>query len=219
MIDNIIFDLDGTLVNSVEGIQFALEEAISRVMPGHNKQLNNISKKIGAPIYEIIKDSFPKLSNKLIIEIEQQFRLIYDSEGWKKTILFESTMETLEGLSQNNVRMFVATNKPSKPTTQILTLTGIRPYFIDFVSAPNNKSQNKSSLINILIQKHNLIRSNTLMVGDAINDAIAAKSCNLDFAFASYGFGEISELESFSIKYKLDRPIDLLHQIVKGKEL
>lgn len=218
MIKNVIFDLDGTLVDSVAGIEFALKEAINWVLPGKSFQAKDLKRRLGPPINQIITKLLPNISDDTILKIDQQFRLIYDQDGWKKTRLFDSTIETLIGLSRKKVGMFVATNKPSIPTGQILALTGVTPFLADFISPDFNgkKTQDKSDLVYILIKKHGLRPYNTLMVGDTINDAQSAQSCGLDFAFAAYGYGNISDFGEYFLRYILNRPIDLLNQLVKG---
>jgi phosphoglycolate phosphatase len=215
MIESVIFDLDGTLVDSVEGIEFALKEAIQLSLPDQKFQINDLGKRLGPPIYQIIKQILPNIPSDVIKKIEQQFRIIYDNDGWKKTRLFDTMEYTLIGLLNNKISMFVVTNKPSMPTSMILTMTGLTPYLTDFLSPDFDgiKSYNKIALVNMLIEKHGLNRNNTLMVGDTVSDAQSAQLCDVAFIFAGYGYGHISSFEDYPVSYSIYQPIELLAQI------
>lgn len=191
MIENVIFDLDGTLVDSVEGIEFSLKGAINLVFPVSKININNIKSRMGPPIEQITKDLIPQISKKDIIKITHQFRLIYDSVGWKKTRLFDSAKDTLKVLARKRISIFVATNKPKKPTGKILKLTRVERFLTDSISPDSNGkiSRTKRDLMFFLINKYRLRPNNTLMVGDSIEDAQSAHLCALDFAFAAYGYG------------------------------
>jgi len=80
---NIIFDLDGTLLNTYEGIQHSFDYAYLKTF--NNKNKINISKYIGPPIDEILIKLIPNLDQKIITLFVDNFKENYDLEGYLKS--------------------------------------------------------------------------------------------------------------------------------------
>lgn len=215
MIENLVFDLDGTLVDSASGIEFALSEAISVVIPNANLRVPSLRTKLGPPIGQIIKEVVPEEFSSSFFDIERNFRAFYDDAGWRKTCLFETSLELLEKLIHSGVRIFIATNKPALPTKQILEFTGISPYITDLICSDYEGKiyHSKGDLLSILQVKYGLNRHNSMMAGDTLSDYQAANTCGIDFVFATYGYGKILPFEMTSPLYSMNQPIGLLEII------
>jgi len=191
-IRNIFFDLDGTLVDSIMGIEFSCQEAVKVVLP--EKRLPSLHAKIGPPIWEILHQVVPELTEENRDEVLYHFRIIYDQQGWQKVHLYPGVASVLGQLVQNNIDCFIVTNKPSEPTHSILNYLGIRQYFLEVVS-PNSKIpgfKSKSESVAYLLSKHRLDGEQTVLVGDSIEDYRAAKENHLRFIGVDYGYGHIS---------------------------
>jgi len=191
-IRNIFFDLDGTLVNSIKGIEFSCQEAVKLVLP--EKRLPSLRAKIGAPIWKILNEYVPELTDEDRTKVLNHFRLIYDQEGWQKVHLYAGAEFILGQLVRNNIDCYIVTNKPLEPTCSILNYLGISQYFQEVVS-PNSripKFNSKSESVTYLLAKHRLISEQTVLVGDSIEDYRAAKENCLKFIGVDYGYGDIS---------------------------
>ena len=116
----IIFDLDGTLVDSYPGLRYSVELAIKRVFP--QKELApNIQIPVGPRIRDLMQLVLGELPDKTLDGLEVEFRHIYDSYGWEKSFLYPEVINTLIKLSGENENMlFIVTNKPYLPTKNIL---------------------------------------------------------------------------------------------------
>ena len=215
-----IFDLDGTLVDSLPGIKYALAESIRLVLPETVVQLPDLRPYIGPPLPELIKLLFPNLPSDTMVRLSMQFRSIYDDAGWQRTVLCEGVIKIISWLKGHDIGCFLVTNKRFHPTLQILINHNLLPFFQEFVTPDIDKKPFKSKevMIRYLIEKHRLQPDQTIMVGDTAGDAEAARSCGLDFAFAAYGYGNMNQFKDEPIVFLLNRPSDLLRIFKRGNE-
>jgi phosphoglycolate phosphatase len=213
----IIFDLDGTLIDSAPGIEYALAEAIHQVIPDKQINSDNLRQCIGPPVREVVRNIFPEVSQYETEQIESCFRPVYDDIGWKKTIVYPRVIEVLSELITRGISCFIVTNKPYTPTRQILAHFGLEPFFKQVLSLNKNDPnlRSKEAMIQYLLEKHSLSPTHSLVVGDSSLDAIAADQNDLPFAAVLYGYGEIYQFNHFPTVGKLNQPFDLL-EIVHG---
>jgi len=106
---NIILNLDGTLIDSAPGIEFAAEKAIANIISyGSNI---NIRKFIGPPIREVFKNALYLNDEEILDKLTKVFRRAYDESGWQKTNIYPGVQETLSCLKQLNVSNFIVTQQ------------------------------------------------------------------------------------------------------------
>lgn len=190
-VDNLIFDLDGTLIDSFPGIQYAIKEALKITLPG--RPIPNLRPLIGPPIREIFKKVLEDAAPDLINELERQFRFVYDNIGWRKSIAYEGLSETLDQLTKLEVTNFIVTNKPILSTSKILFRLGINQYFREFISPDVREPifNSKVAMIAYLLKKYSLDKKTTVYVGDSEDDCLAAKKCHVKFVAIAYGYGNV----------------------------
>jgi phosphoglycolate phosphatase len=186
---NYLFDLDGTLADSIPGIGLALAQAfasIGRVMPNAN-----LRDAIGPPIRIISKRLDPTLTDAETLAIEQAYRPLYDHSTWRDTALFPQVRETLHALHRAGKNLFVVTNKPRIPTQNILDHAGLRPLFHDTITRDSRTPHfdTKADMIAALVERHRLDPVHSVMVGDTAEDHEAAVANHMPFVFATYGYG------------------------------
>ena len=211
--ESVVFDLDGTLVDSAHGIECALLESIRLILPEVVIDLPDIKAHIGPPLPELVRQLLPHVSPQIADQIEGRFRSIYDHTGWQQTTLYEGVTETLSQLSDRLIDCFLVTNKRLTPTRQILVKLGLLPFFREVVSADATYPtlQSKEAMVRYLIQKYFLDPRKTLVVGDTRSDATAAQTCGMDFALAVYGYGSFDSANQSQQMYTLHKLSELLH--------
>ena len=114
MFKYLIFDLDGTLINSEEGIKESLinsfEKAKIKILIPHQ----NIE--IGPPLDETILLCNGDLNYEQLDEIKIYFKKQYDSLFYKKLEVFNNVKQILDNFKRRKIHMYIATNKRYKPT-------------------------------------------------------------------------------------------------------
>jgi phosphoglycolate phosphatase len=199
----ILFDLDGTLLDSLPGIAFSVQEACRMVgLPEPKIHLRSL---LGPPIRTILSRAVETDDPALMDQLEQAFRISYDTEGWRKTSCFEGAQGTLEMMKAGGHRLFVVSNKPRLISLKILEHEGLLPLFEQIYTRDSRlPAWTKREMLQTLISEHDISCSDCLMVGDTMEDAMAAAATGIRFAYMTHGYGELISTPSIPIAYKLD---------------
>ena len=213
--DCLIFDLDGTILHSLPGIEYSVREAFARCqLPYRNVDLRRL---IGPPISTILSIVGDIQDSEKLDSLVQAFRSSYDSEGWRKTELFPDARNVLEALSQNGHRMFVVSNKPQKISVRILDHLDIRRLFETIMTRDSlfPSYSGKAEMLLALAHDHHIDLHQALVVGDSIEDAKASAEAGAPFAFMAHGYGEMDSSAPAPVLLKLDGFAQFLPLIAK----
>jgi len=186
---NILFDLDGTLIDSAPGIVESFSFAYNKIYGVDC--IEDIKSLIGPPIKEVLFSVNGETNTIVINEFVEAFKLHYDTEGFKKSQLFENVSKILKILYKQKLGLYIATNKRKWPTNLILDYLDLNQYFKG-VYCPDSFEfvfENKTKLVQNLLTSFTLVKSESLFVGDTSHDGIAAIANGLDFALVDYGYG------------------------------
>lgn len=202
----IIFDLDGTLIESsvgiLEGFTLALQEC--NVSP----KLAIDQSLIGPPLKQTIAKLIESDDDDLVTRVADVFKENYDSVGYLKTVLFEGVFEMLSAMSREYT-LYIATNKRINPTLKIMKHLGIDVFFeaIYALDSFNPPLSSKGQLIGEIVSHHALEPKRVCYIGDRIEDGIAADDNTIDFIMASWGFDADRESARFKKEWTvLDKP-------------
>lgn len=176
---NIIFDLDGTLIDSSEDIINCLEKAYKD--KGFDMQGKIPKNTIGPSIAKMIKNLTPDITDRLHQKIIINYGKYYDVSLLEKTKLKDGIKNLLEDLKKQEFSLFVITNNSKASSIKILKKLGIADYFLK-VLAPEkreDKHPTKIEMFSSLKNEFHLSSENTIAVGDGESDVIAARENNL----------------------------------------
>lgn len=195
----IIFDLDGTLVNSSSSILAALRKAIKKA----GIELNNLDESLIGPKIEDILLKLNINDKELRKKITHYFRETYDDDPITGVQVYSQICDLLPALS--NKKLYVATNKPEIPTQKILNHYGLTKFF-DLITCSNSKgiSWTKVQMVENLIKINGIAKSKCLMVGDTKSDYLAAVSNHIDFAFVNWGYSTEKDYLSKQACFTMD---------------
>ena len=207
---NIIFDLDGTLVDSFPGIEESLKYAISVVDPVLD--LSQLRSYIGPPLSKMLARMWPQKDEVIVNQVIHEFRSDYIKRGCFCSRPFSGVSDLLLQLRSKNYSLFVLTNKPADPARKILQHLGWEKHFTEVLSpdAVTPCLTTKTEGAHLLVQKHSLIAAETILVGDSQDDVTAAQSAGFTFLEASYGYGLCDENVTKRTWLQLKSPMDLV---------
>ena len=192
MYHNYIFDLDGTIINSSKEVLLCFEKAFEKANYEIDKSrlTPNV---IGPPLNEIIKLIAPDIQETDVNIVVEYFRELYDFEENDISEFYQGIPEVLTILKNRNKKLFIATYKPEKPTMRIIKQFKLDKFDDIYTIDKFGKHITKTEMINDIIEKYSLNKSETMMIGDAPSDIICAKEAGVLAVGALWGYGENKE--------------------------
>jgi len=193
-IRNLLFDLDGTLSDPVEGILNATRHAVSE-LGLEEKQEIELKYFIGPPLHEIFARQFG-LEGKEITRATSVFREYYGARGYLQNRIYEGIPTMLKRLNGAGYKLFLATSKMEYFARRVVDHFALGSLFTGIAgSLPDNSRGHKDEIIACLLKEYNLDPRESLMVGDRYLDVEGARKQNMECIGVSYGFGSREELE------------------------
>ena len=208
----IIFDLDGTLTDSGEGIMNCAELALRHFgLPVPERQI--MREFVGPPLdATFIRFGVPADKTDEAIKV---YRSRYTTIGLFENFPYPGIEDALVELKSQGHRLFVATSKPEAISIQILEKFGLAKYFEKICGATFDGSRSsKSDVIAYLLgQAENI--SETVMVGDTIYDVIGAAKHGIATIGVSWGYGIVADMEKAGAKaiaYTMEEMVNLINR-------
>ena len=192
-IDSIIFDLDGTLWDSIEEIS----KTWSLVLSKYDYERKEVTVEylqicMGKQLDEIGEILLPKLSIELRRKIMHECCTLENeylgNYGGK---LYENVEETLKELSKK-YKLFIVSNCQDGYIECFFKAHKLGKYFTDY-ECPGRTGLSKGENNKLIMERNNL--KNPVYVGDTEGDAESAKVAGIPFVFAKYGFGNVKEYQ------------------------
>ncbi len=208
----ILFDLDGTLTDSGEGIINCAEMTLERFgLPVPSRE--ELRAFVGPPL----GDSFLKrgVPADRIEEAITVFRSRYLPIGKYENRPYPGIRELLEALNEQGHALYVATSKPEETAIEVLEHFGLAHFFRCISGATFDLSRvSKSDVIAFLLEK-NEAKANAIMVGDTVFDVIGAAAHGIPTIGVSWGYGDVADMEKAGAAAIADTPEMLLKLLNK----
>ncbi len=213
----LLFDLDGTLTDSCEGILNCAKHALitgGYAVPSDSELMAFI----GPPLLESFQ-SICGLSYEEAAAAVVRYRERYAEIGLFENRVYEGIPELLSDLRNAGFTLGVATSKPEVFTLRILEKFGILDVFHAVAGCSVEKEgETKADMIRLAMKRLGLIASDKphiLMIGDRRHDILGAKECGIDCAGVYYGFAPKGELEEYGADYVFES-VNELRAIMKA---
>lgn len=193
--DLVLFDLDGTLTDSSEGIVRGIQYSLSKLGMKEERR-ERLIQWIGPPLIDTFRTQY-RLDEQKARQAEGFYREYYFGKGMYENTVFAGIPEMLQELQNAGIQMLVATSKNQMIAESILRHFGIHSYFKEVAgSTPNGERSSKSEIIEFALTHCSTRDSKRIiMVGDRKYDIVAAHNNRIASAAVAYGFGTIQELE------------------------
>jgi phosphoglycolate phosphatase len=186
--NTVIFDLDGTLMDTTQGVLNSLHYMIKFCgLP----QLDNTALKrfIGPPIQRSLIEEFG-VSPEQAQEYAEIFRNQYKDVHLLEAQVYDGIRELLAYLKQQKYLLAVATYKRFDYTLKLLEAFDLSRYFDSINGADYYNRLTKSDILEKCIVELGVQnRTEIVLIGDSENDAIGAQRAGIDFIGVTYGFG------------------------------
>ena len=187
-ITDVIFDLDGTLIDSAPSI-LACFAAVLEIQ-GIESTVPLTEALIGPPLRQTLcKLSGVEDGARLEAMIED-FKQHYDGSGYRATTVFAGVDQMLQELTSEGFRLHIATNKRDRPTRLILHHLGWSSLFCAVYASDSRQPLfgSKAEMLSALLKSENISTSGAVYVGDRSDDWVAATENALEFIAATWGY-------------------------------
>ena len=212
----VIFDLDGTLLNTIADLAVATNEALKAMgYPTHSEEV--IQTFVGNGVSKLLERSMPedKRTEENISLVRRHFMAYYDQHNADLSTPYPGIADMLSRLQEDGVMLAVASNKYQSATEKL-----IASYFphINFVCVLGQRQgipvKPSPDIVLEIMEKANVSRSDTLYVGDSGVDMQTAINAGIDSVAVSWGFRPRAELEAFRTLAIIDKAEDLKNWIL-----
>ena len=204
----ILFDFDGTVYDTVEGITKSVQYALDR--HGIKAETEELRCFAGPPLVEKLMEVYG-VSEKEAVQLVSDFRERYLPVGVYESAPFPGMRELLLSLKKAGYRLGIATNKPQELAELLLKRSELLEYF-DVVVGSNSKIHNEQKWQMIMRAMEYLSADpvSTVLIGDTKYDAEGAGKCSIPCIGVSWGCAGPGELEASGVAAIVDSPEELL---------
>lgn len=207
----IIFDLDGTLINTIEDLGDSVNEVLkSYEYPIHPYEAYKL--KIGGGFQSLIENSFPKdTKEETIREALQSFVKIYDTKYQNKSQPYEGIEKILDILVQKGYILAVNSNKRTDYTNRLVEKLFPKIPFVEVFGERKDipKKPDPVSALE-LADLMKLDPKDILYIGDTKTDMETAKNAGMDSVGVLWGFRGEEELRKSGARYIVSKPQEII---------
>lgn len=208
----ILFDLDGTLTDSGEGIINCATLALRHFgLPVPDRETMRIF--VGPPLHEtFVKFGVPEDQADKAVEV---YRSRYTTVGKFENTPYPGIHDLLKTLKAHGHRLLVATSKPEALSVEIMEKFELAQYFDRICGASLDRSRSSKEDVIAYLLEQNGTAENMLMVGDTKFDVLGAKYHGISTIGVSWGYGSIEEMQQAGAKaiaYSMDELLKLLEE-------
>ena len=210
--DIVIFDLDGTLLNTIGDLAASVDYVMrSRNLPEHTDA--EYRQMVGGGIKRLVERALPaelSANEAYVEECVAQFRRYYVDNIDRYTVPYEDMHDLLHRLRREGVQVAVASNKFQHGTDRLVT-----KFFgdVDFVAVEGNREgaplKPDPAIVNNILAKAGVERSRAVMIGDSGIDIRTAAAAEIDSIGVAWGFRFANELYDAGAKRVVTTAVEL----------
>lgn len=192
--NHILFDLDGTLTDSAEGVTRSVQHALKQY--NIDATLEELRSFIGPPLHHSFIEVYgfsPVEAHRAV----EYYRDYYRDVGIYENKVYPGIPELLENLNKNSMKLYLATSKPTFFAEKILIYFRLNHYFTTIAGSnlDGTRVEKKEVIAQVLEENGGLKAKEATMIGDRKHDIIGARAWNIDAIGVTYGYGSLQELQ------------------------
>ncbi len=191
----IIFDLDGTLVDSkfdlTDSVNFVREQYGFNPLP-----IDEVASYLGSGITALVKAVLSELKNEEFDTAVKKFKDNYVQHLTDKTRAYNGVTDMLSSISQPKVLL---SNKDERFSKQILETLGLSKYFTEIYGGDSFKEKKPNPLpVFEIMKKFSLKKEEVLMIGDGTNDILVGKNAGIKTIGVLYGYSSLEQVKELA---------------------
>ena len=212
MTKTILFDLDGTLTDSGEGILNCAELALRHFgLPIPDRQTLRVF--VGPPLHDtFVKFGVPEDKAEEAVAV---YRSRYTTVGKFENTPYPGVHKMLQALKDQGHTLLVATSKPEGMSIEIMDKFDLSKYFSRICGATMDRSRSSKEDVIAYLLEQNGTAENMVMVGDTAFDVLGAAAHKIPTIGVSWGYGSVEEMKNagaVAIAYSMDELLTLLNK-------
>lgn len=189
---HILFDLDGTLIDSAPAILASFRDAFAQTGIAPVRAID--ASVIGPPLTETLQLLSGSDDPALVARLAEAFKASYDSEGYQATAAYAGVGTLLAELAGAGLRLSIATNKRIHPTRLILAHLGWSDFFSHVYALDlfTPRLPDKAAMIGRLLADQAIPKDQAIYIGDRSEDGESADANGLPFIAVTWGYGSLN---------------------------
>ena len=210
----VIFDLDGTLVNSLDD----LADSVNKVLQSYNFPTHDIESykyRVGNGIRKLMERSLPEDKKELLDEALEKFKIVYAKHNLDKTAPYPQINELLSKLKEKNIKLGICTNKHDEAAKDIVKILFGDDIFDEIIGDKAGlKRKPDPAKVLAMAKDWNLKAEQIAYLGDSGVDMQTAFNANMLAVGVLWGFRKKVELLENKADMLIENPLELLDKIV-----
>lgn len=206
----VIFDLDGTLLDSIEDIASSMNKVLESLqLPTH--KIEDYKHFVGGGVDILVENALSNQSKEIKDEVIKRFKIEYDGKLHSKTLPYDGIYELLDELKKLDINLAVLSNKPHEFTVSYVNHFFKNYNFKEIHGQKKDvpKKPDPKAALDI-VKFLNSSCENTYFIGDTKIDMQTAKNANMTAIGVLWGFRDEKELRDFGADFIVSNPLEIL---------
>ena len=215
-VDAVVWDLDGTLIDSVGDLAAALNQLLAEQGRGPI-DASRVRTMIGNGVTRLIERGFAATGKPAapaeLDSLADRFRTVYAAHATRRTQLFPGALSVLQTLADAGIQQGLCTNKPEAITRQVLKTLGLTSFFGVVVGGDTFARRKPApELLQHCLDVLGVQAERCVMIGDSAVDVALARAVGTRAGVVAHGYAR-QPVETLGADFVIDRLVDLLLEI------
>lgn len=197
----VLFDFDGTVYDTVEGITKSVQYALAK--HGISAELSELRCFAGPPLADKFMEVY-SVTDEQARQLVEDYRERYRPIGLLECQLFEGMKELLVKLKEKGIKTAITTMKPQEMAEMLLEREGMIPLFDVIYGSTLTQNVSKQKLVEMAMDTLNADKADTILVGDTKYDIHGAHQAGIAAVGVRYGYAAENELEDAGADFIVD---------------